>query len=29
MGWHRFLILAPACFDILRGVGKLTEEISS
>lgn len=29
MGWHRFLILAPACFDILLGVGKLTEEISS
>ena len=28
-GWHRFLILAPACFDILLGVGRLTEEISS
>ena len=28
MGWHRFLILAPACFDILRGAGRLIEEIS-
>lgn len=28
LGWHRFLILAPACFDILRGAGRLIEEIS-